>query len=136
MNNFSKKVVSVLLTIAVSGGLAFLQLKPAIALDFPAPNPPAETVAQPAKTTQHEQNKTPVVGQHQKPSEGKIVLGKFFTAMLWVVGSCAILFLILLLFRKRIGGMNMSVQRPMSKEQDLNSPSTVDEAVKLFIEKF
>ena len=30
----------------------------------------------------------------------------------------------------------MSVQRPMSKEQDLNSPSTVDEAVKLFIEKF
>lgn len=135
MNNFSKKVVSVLLTIAVSGGLAFLQLKSAIALDFPAPNPPAETVAQPAKTTQHEQNKT-LVGQQQKPSEGKIVLGKFFTTMLWVVGSCAILFLILLLFRKRIGGMNMSVQRPMSKEQDLNSPSTVDEAVKLFIEKF
>ena len=70
MNNFSKKVVSVLLTIAVSGGLAFLQLKPAIALDFPAPNPPAETVAQPAKTTQHEQNKT-LAGQQQSQVKAK-----------------------------------------------------------------
>lgn len=97
-------------------------------IEFPSVNNQQEVV-------QNEKNE-PSLSILPKKQEGKIVLGKFFITMLWVVGSSAVLFLLLLLYKKHKGGVNSVERRAISKEQDLNSPVTVDEAVKLFIEKF
>lgn len=141
MSNFVKKILCFVFLTVIIGGFALIPMQCANALQFPSVNPPAETV-QPAQSATAEPVNSQTTVQNtknsadQKPGEAKIVLGKFFITMLWVVGSCAVLFVILLLYKKRMGGMNMSVQRPVTKEQDLTSPSTVDEAVRLFIEKF
>lgn len=132
----SKKFIITLLTAAAIGGFTLIPAGQSMALQFPSVNPPSQTeqtqVSQPVK----QQSSSNSDVRLPRDSEGKIVLGKFFTTMLWVVGSCAVLFVILLIYKKRTAGMSMSVQRPMTKEQDLTSPSTVDEAVRLFIEKF
>ncbi len=70
-----------------------------------------------------------------KKSEGKNVLSKFLVSMLWVAGSCAAIFLILLAY-KRIKGTSFGQTRQIEVSKNLNSPETVDDAVKLFIEKF
>ncbi len=104
----------------------------ASALTFPALNNNAqqENVQKSAENTV-----TPPSAQKTQ-GEGKIVLGKFFNTMKWVLGSGVVLFLILFIFRRKMGNITLSSSRPMTKEQDLTSPATVDEAVKLFIEKF
>ncbi len=68
-------------------------------------------------------------------AETRIVLKKFLKSMLLVAGSCAGIFLILLIYKRaRTPRAIKSTQADISK--NLNSPESVDEAVKFFIEKF
>ena len=104
----------------------------ASALTFPALN----NNAQQEKVQKSAENTVTPPSVQKTQGEGKIVLGKFFNTMKWVLGSGVVLFLILFIFRRKMGNITLSSSRPMTKEQDLTSPATVDEAVKLFIEKF
>jgi len=75
--------------------------------------------------------------QKKSPSkqEAKHVFGKFFQTMLLVAGSCVAIFL-LLIFYKNITTKNKTTKRNIAIEKDLETPETLDDAIKLFIEKF
>lgn len=94
-----------------------------------------------ATTAKDEKTKTPVVQSELKSknkkekSESQNVLVKFFITMLWVAGSCGAIFLALLAYKKLSGA---SFVDPKHREiaKNLNSPETIDDAAKFFIEKF
>ena len=71
----------------------------------------------------------------KQKSEASHVLSKFLVSMLWVAGSCVAIFLLLLAYKRfKTGAVKKIVAVDISK--NLNSPDTVEEATKLFIEKF
>ncbi len=67
--------------------------------------------------------------------EIKHVLGKFLKTMLLVIGSCLAIFLLLLGYKK-IKSPKVIIQNNIDIQKNLNSPETIDEATKFFIEKF
>ena len=71
----------------------------------------------------------------QKKSEIKKVLKRFAKSMVLVAGSCVCIWGILLAY-KRFGNKHDSDLNNKNLANDLNSPDTTDEAVKLVIEKF
>lgn len=83
--------------------------------------------------------------RQEKVSEDKVkdgekteknnVLSKFLVSMLWVAGSCFAIFLILLAY-KRLTETSIGQTKNTDVSKNLNSPETVDDAVKFFIEKF
>ncbi len=80
----------------------------------------------------------PIVSKTLKLSgntEAKIVLKKFLKSMFLVAGSCAAIFLLLLLY-KRTRKTNQSSKQPVDISKNLNSPESIDAATKFFIEKF
>lgn len=68
-------------------------------------------------------------------SEIKHVLGKFFKTMLLVIGSCIAIFILLLGYKKLKAPKNIT-QSDIDIHKNLNSPETIEEATKFFIEKF
>lgn len=70
----------------------------------------------------------------QKAETG-IVLKKFLKSMLLVASSCAVIFLILLAY-KRAKSQKKHKREDTDISKNLNSPETVEEATKFFIEKF
>ena len=79
------------------------------------------------------QNKSLLPGQKEK----KHVLNKFFVTMLWVCGSCFVIFSGLLLYKRfkdKRWEEHLSPEPDIS--QNLNSPDTLDEAAEFVIKKF
>jgi len=70
-----------------------------------------------------------------KSNEIRHVFSKFLKSMMLVAGSCFVIFLILALFKNSKSTKN-SPKRNIDIQKDLNSPETIDAAVKFFIEKF
>lgn len=70
-----------------------------------------------------------------KKEERNNVLGKFLKVMLMVCGSGVVIYLLGLGYKK-ISGSKVSKKTQVEIEKNLNSPETVEDAVKLFIEKF
>ena len=68
-------------------------------------------------------------------SELKHVLGKFLKTMLLVIGSCIAIF-ILLLGYKRLKAPKAINHSDIDVRKNLNSPETIEEATRFFIEKF
>lgn len=71
----------------------------------------------------------------EKKTEAKNVFGKFLTSMLWVGGSCFVIFFLLFAYKRL---KNAPVINPLQTEieKNLNTPDTVEEATKFVIEKF
>lgn len=68
-------------------------------------------------------------------SEIKHVLGKFLKTMLLVIGSCIAIFILLLGYKKLKTPKTLN-QNNIDVHKNLNSPETIEEATKFFIEKF
>lgn len=68
-------------------------------------------------------------------SELKHVLGKFLKTMLLVIGSC-IAIVLLLLGYKRLKAPKTINHSDIDVHKNLNSPETIEEATRFFIEKF
>lgn len=73
--------------------------------------------------------------EKEKKDEAGNVLKKFLISMCWVGGSCLAIFLILLAYKKlKSAKLVSTAERDISK--NLNSPETIEDATKFFIEKF
>lgn len=68
-------------------------------------------------------------------SEAKHVFGKFGHTMLLVAGSCLLVLLVLSLYKKLTTSKTLQT-REIDIKKDLNSPETIEDATKFFIEKF
>ena len=68
-------------------------------------------------------------------SEIKHVLGKFLKTMLLVLGSCIIIYFALLGYKKFKSPTSLN-NNDVDVKKNLNSPKTIEEATKFFIEKF
>lgn len=73
--------------------------------------------------------------EKEKKNEAGSVLKKFFISMCWVGGSCLVIFLILLAY-KRLKTAKLVNSAEIDITKNLNSPETIEEATKFFIEKF
>lgn len=82
-----------------------------------------------------ESQNLPSNNKTEEKSEGKKVFTKFLISMFWVAGSCIAIFLILLAYKK-LKGTKLGQTKHIDISKNLNSPDTVDEAIKFFIEKF
>lgn len=72
----------------------------------------------------------------KKPNkEVKHVFGKFLHTLLLVGGSCLTIIFLLLLYKK-FSNKKQQIVRNINLNKDLESPETIEDAVKLFIEKF
>ena len=70
-------------------------------------------------------------------AEKKQVFNKFLVSMLWVFGSCFLIIVCLLLYRKIASKSNDNViMIEPDILQNLNSPDTVEEAAEFVIKKF
>lgn len=69
---------------------------------------------------------------HKKSQGSKSIIFKFMLAMLWVVISSAIIFLVLLGYKKIVIKKQVVIEK--SKEKSLESPKTFKEAVNLFLD--
>ena len=68
-------------------------------------------------------------------SEIKHVLSKFLKTMLLVLGSCIIIYLVLLGYKRLKSPKALNISN-IDIQKNLNSPETIEEATKFFIEKF
>ena len=68
-------------------------------------------------------------------NEAKNVLTKFLITMLWVGGSCLVIFLILYAY-KNLKKSNIVNHGQIDIAKNLNSPESIEDATKFFIEKF
>lgn len=71
----------------------------------------------------------------EKKTEAKSVFAKFLTTMLWVGGSCIVIFVLLLAYKRLRNAPIVNPNQP-DIEKNLNTPDTVEEATKFVIEKF
>ena len=92
---------------------------------------PLCTFAAGADSLKSVQNKISQTKRH----EIKILLKKFGVSMSWVAGSCVVIFLMLLSY-KRLKNSQQKIVINQDISKNLNSPETLDEATKFFIEKF
>lgn len=80
------------------------------------------------------------VSQDQQPvaakSELKHVLKKFALSMSLVGGSCLVLYFALKTYKRFKEEEEAGQPYPVDTEKCLNTPETIEEATKLFIEKF
>lgn len=67
--------------------------------------------------------------------EAKHVLGKFIHTLMLVGGSCIAIFVLLTIYQRFSNRQNKPVHN-IDISKDLESPETIEDAVKLFIEKF
>lgn len=72
----------------------------------------------------------------EKKSEAKNVLSKFMHSMLLVGGSCVVIFLLLLAYRRFKNNKVVNPNIIVDIEKNLNTPETVEEATRFIIEKF
>lgn len=75
------------------------------------------------------------VKAHNNKNEAKNVLSRFTKSMLLVAGSCLAIYLVLLGY-KRLKGAKLINTQQVEISKNLTSPETIEEATKLFIEKF
>ena len=68
-------------------------------------------------------------------NEVKTVLTKFLITMLWVGGSCLVIFLLLYAY-KNLKKSKIVNQGHIDIAKNLNSPESIEDATKFFIEKF
>ena len=68
--------------------------------------------------------------------ENKNVLGKFFVTMMWVFGSCAVIYLVLFLYKRRKEGSKAPSAQNIDLTTTLDSPQSVEDAVDFVIKKF
>lgn len=73
---------------------------------------------------------------HKKTkNEKKQVMSKFIHSMLLVFGSCLAISFLLLLYKK-LSQPKIVPTRDIDISKDLNTPQTIEDATKFFIEKF
>lgn len=68
--------------------------------------------------------------------ENKNVLGRFFVTMLWVLGSCGVIYLLLLAYKRGKEGGNTAAETNQDMSLNLDSPQNADEAIEFVIKKF
>lgn len=68
--------------------------------------------------------------------ESKNIFGKFLITMLWVAGSCGVIYLLLILYKRHKDGTSKANEDPPDMELNLSSPQNVDEAIDFVIKKF
>ena len=68
--------------------------------------------------------------------ENKNVLGKFFVTMGWVAGSCVVIYLLLLAYKRRTAAKYAPNEQIQDMSLNLDSPQSIDDAVDFVIKKF
>ncbi len=88
------------------------------------------------KTLPEQQNKTNAGTLLPSKEENKNVLGKFFVTMLWVLGSCGVIYVLLVAYKRGKEGSNATAQTNPDMSLNLDSPQNADDAIELVIKKF
>lgn len=71
----------------------------------------------------------------KRHKEAKHVFAKFLHTLLLVGGSCIVIYILLGLYKK-YSSRKKQILRNIDVTKDLESPETIEDAIKLFIEKF
>lgn len=71
----------------------------------------------------------------EKRNELSGVLSKFALTLAWVSGSCVVIFLLLYAYKK-LKKTSIVNPKQIDTEKNLNSPDTIEDATRFFIEKF